>query len=137
MSAALCAATPHRDAAPAPLGVRARAPPEATAGRGRTPPEPRSFPRLSRAPRRSESAPRHAPARHPRHTGRTRTAQPSGPSAAFPPSCAVLRPEPSRRRHRRSGLTYLRRLPFSSRSHRRSTALPWPPPSKLSPCSPS
>jgi hypothetical protein len=117
--------------------ARARVPPEDTTGRGRTPPEPHSFPRPSRASRCSESAPRHAPARHPRRTGRTRTARPSGLSAAFPPSCIVLRPEPSRRRHHRSGHPYLRRPPFSSHPHRRSTTPPWPPPSKLSPCSPS
>jgi hypothetical protein len=46
---------------------------------------------------------RHTPACHPHRTGQTRAAWPSGPSAAFPLSCVVLWPEPSRRHHRRSG----------------------------------
>jgi hypothetical protein len=74
-----------------------------------------------------ESAPRHTPARHPRRTGRTRTARPSGPSAASPPSCAVLRLEPSRRHHRRSNPALFKAPTFSSCPHRRSTAPPWPP----------
>jgi hypothetical protein len=89
----------RRVCAPAPLGVRARVPPEATAGRGRTPSELRSFHRTSRAPRRSES---------------------SGPSAAFPPSCAVLRREPSRRRHQQSARAYLRPPALPPRARPRS-----------------
>jgi hypothetical protein len=93
------------------------------------------------APRDARSPRRDAPARHPRSTSRTRAARPSGPSAASPPSCAVLRPEPSHRHHRRSGRPYLRHPPFLLASPEPAPTAPprppWPPPSKLPPCSPS
>jgi hypothetical protein len=113
------AATPRRDA-------RAPQRPRPCAARGRTPPEPRSFPTPSHAPRRSESASRHASAHHPRRTGRTRGARPSGPSTTFPPSCVVLRREPSRHRHCRSGRTYLRpsALPPRTRPRSRRSTVP-------------
>jgi hypothetical protein len=83
-------------------------------------PRPRSSPRSTRASRRSESAPCHAPARHPR---RTRSAQWSVrglPSLVCRTTAGTVT-----RRHRRSSRPYLRCPPFSSRPHRRSTA--WAP----------
>jgi hypothetical protein len=82
-----CAATLRPRPRAVPFGVRTRAPPEDTFNRGRPPSQDAQLPRLPAPRDAQESAPRHAPACYPRRAGRTRTARPSGRSAASCP-CA-------------------------------------------------
>jgi hypothetical protein len=81
MQVALCAATPRLR----PHPCRAPQRPCQSTAQGRTPSQAAQLPRLPAPHNTQESIPRHAPACHPRHAGRTRTARPTSPSTASHP----------------------------------------------------